>query len=365
MNMNKQQHKPCPNCGQELEFSALAGELFCQHCQQSFAISGQDDNVKITERDYHGQLSELDSQAEKSETIVTSCANCGAEIVLPENTVADRCSYCDSPVVASEKSQRLIRPQGVIPFKINQEQAATCFRKWLNSRWFLPGSIIQEAKTRSFQGIYLPYWTYDCRTFSEYIGQRGEYYYVTVSYTVQVNGRAQQRSRKERRTRWYPAAGFVQNRFNDLLVTGNSSFPQELQNALTPWNLADLKPYHPDFIRGFQEQSYSISLENGFSEAKFQMQSAIESAIRADIGGDVQRISDVDIDYREIRFKLILLPLWANTFHFRGETYPFLVNAQTGEVQGKRPWSTLKITVLILFCLVMIIAFLYFFLNNS
>ncbi len=342
------QHNPCPNCGEELEFSALSGQLFCRHCQQDFAISGQADNLEITEKDYQEQLSALGNQAEKTETIVTSCANCGAEIVLPENIVADRCSYCDSPIVASEKSQRLIRPTGLIPFKINQEQAGFFFRKWLKSRWFLPGAIHQEANIRSFQGVYLPCWTYDCRTLSEYTGQRGEYYYVTVHYTVRVNGRTQTRSRSERRTRWYPAAGIVQNRFNDLLVTGNASYPQELQNALTPWNLADLKPYHPDFIRGFQEQSYSTSLENGFAEAKTQMRPSIEESIRSDIGGDVQRIGNVDIDYREIRFKLILLPLWTSTFLYHAKTYPFLVNAQTGEVQGKRPWSAAKITTLIL-----------------
>lgn len=365
MNMNKQQHRPCPNCGQELEFSALSGQLFCQHCQENFAISGLDGKVEITEKDYQLQLSELDLQAEKTETIITSCANCGAEIVLPENTVADRCSYCDSPIVASEKSQRVIRPAGLISFKINQEQAGFFFRKWLKSRWFLPGAIHQEAKTRAFQGVYLPYWTYDCRTISEYTGQRGEYYYVTVHYTVRVNGRTQTRSRSERRTRWYPAAGFVQNRFNDLLVNGNNSYPQELQSALTPWNLADLKPYHPDFIRGFQEQSYTLSLENGFDEAKIQMRPSIEAAIRSDIGGDVQRIGNMNIDYREIRFKLILLPLWVSTFHFRKKTYPFLVNAQSGEVQGKRPWSTAKITSLILSLLLLITALLFFFLRDS
>ena len=365
MNMNKQQHKPCPNCGQELEFSALSGQLFCQHCQQNFAISGLDENVEIIEKDYQRQLAELGVGAEQDERIVAHCANCGAEILLPENTVADRCSYCDSPIVASEKSQRVIRPAGLIPFKINQQQAGFFFNQWLKSRWFLPGAIHQEAKTRAFQGVYLPYWTYDCRTLSEYTGQRGEYYYVTVHYTVRVNGRTQTRSRSERRTRWYPAAGIVQNRFNDLLVAGNNSYPQELQNALTPWYLTDLKPYHPDFIRGFQEQSYSTSLENGFAEAKIQMLPSIEAAIRSDIGGDVQRIGNMDIDYREIRFKLILLPLWASTFHFHAKAYPFLVNAQTGEVQGKRPWSAAKITMLILSLLLLIATLLYFFLKDS
>ncbi len=359
------QHKPCPNCGKELEFSALSCQLFCQHCQQNFAISGQDENVEITEKDYQKQLAELGDGAELDERIVAHCANCGAEIVLQENIVADRCNYCDSPIVAAEKSQRIIRPSRLIPFKINQEQAGFFFRKWLKSRWFLPGAIHQEAKTRSFQGTYLPYWTYDCQTLSEYTGQRGEYYYVTVHYTVRVNGRTQTRSRSERRTRWYPAAGIVQNRFNDLLVTGNSSCPPELQNALTPWYLADLKPYRPDFIRGFQEQSYSIPLENGFAEAKAQMSPVIERAIRADIGGDTQRIEHVNIDHHDIRFKLILLPIWINSLHFRGKTYPFLVNAQTGEVQGKRPWSAAKITTLALSILLFIAILVYFFLQDS
>ena len=363
MNNPTAQHHPCPNCGHEMEFSAQAGQLFCQHCQQAFEQPTREITNVIVEKNYEQQLAELEEQAETTEQIITRCNNCGAEIVLPQNIVADRCRYCDSPIVASGKSQRQIRPTALLPFKISKKQADTSFQKWLNSRWFMPSAVYHEAKTKSFHGVYLPYWTYDCETLSEYTGQRGEYYYVTVYYHVQVNGRSQRRSRSERRTRWYPAAGLVRNNFDDLLIAANDNFPDELQNALTPWHLAELTTYHPDFIRGFQEQSYSIPLSDGFETAKLQMRPEIEDTIRADIGGDTQRIQQTAIDYRKIRFKLILLPLWVNSFSFHNKTYQFLVNAQTGEVQGKRPWSIAKITTVILLSLLAASAILFYFLK--
>jgi hypothetical protein len=81
------------------------------------------------------------------------------------------------------------------------------------------------------------------------------------------------------------------------------------------------------------------------------MAGPIHASICGDIGGDHQRVHSVDTNYRHITFKHILLPVWLSAYRFRERTFRFLVNARTGEVQGERPYSWIKITLLVLFLL--------------
>ena len=48
------------------------------------------------------------------------------------------------------------------------------------------------------------------------------------------------------------------------------------------------------------------------------------------------------------RFKHILLPIWLASYRYQDKVYRFLVNGQSGEVQGERPWSVWKITFAVL-----------------
>ena len=41
----------------------------------------------------------------------------------------------------------------------------------------------------------------------------------------------------------------------------------------------------------------------------------------------------------------LLLPVWVAAYRYRGRSFRFVVNAQTGRVRGERPWSWIKITL--------------------
>ena len=73
------------------------------------------------------------------------------------------------------------------------------------------------------------------------------------------------------------------------------------------------------------------------------MDRVIERDIKFDIGGDRQRISSVDTDVSAVTFKHVLLPVWLAAYKYRGKSYRFVVNGQTGRVQGERPYSFWKI----------------------
>jgi hypothetical protein len=121
-----------------------------------------------------------------------------------------------------------------------------------------------------------------------------------------------------------------------------------LTEKLEPWDLKTATPYKDDFLAGFTAECYQTDLKQGFGEAQVRMAPEIDAAIRADIGGDEQRISSRRPRYSRITFKHILLPVWVSAYRFNGKLFQFLINARTGEVQGQRPWSAIKIAAAVL-----------------
>jgi len=196
--------------------------------------------------------------------------------------------------------------------------------------------------------MYVPYWTYDSDTTSFYRGQRGEHYWETQHYTTRQNGKTVHKTRRVRKTRWYPASGTVWGSFDDVLVLASNSLPRKYTEKLEPWDLHNLVPYKDEYLSGFRAESYHVDLADGFEYARGIMDVQIRRLVRRDIGGDEQRISSVRTQYDRITFKHILLPIWISAYRYKNTTYRFLVNGRTGEVQGERPWSWVKIMLLVI-----------------
>ena len=192
-------------------------------------------------------------------------------------------------------------------------------------------------------GIYVPYWTFDADTRSRYRGQRGEHYYETRTVTVTVNGKREQRQEQVQKTRWYPASGRVARDFDDVVVIAATSLPLRLADGLEPWDLTALAAYTPDYLAGFQAEGYTVPLADGHETARARMEQVIHGDVRRDIGGDEQRVTSVDTSWSDETFKHVLLPVWMAAYKYNGKSFRFLVNGQTGEVQGERPWSIWKI----------------------
>ena len=55
-----------------------------------------------------------------------------------------------------------------------------------------------------------------------------------------------------------------------------------------------------------------------------------------------------------VHFKTpIPLPVWMAAYKYRGKTYRFVVNGQTGRVQGERPYSAWKIAAAVILGLIL------------
>ncbi len=333
---------PCDECGADLRYDPNQGGLSCDHCGFHSPVEAANTPVvAIRELDFNAALDARLPEAEHEDVRSLSCPNCAAQISFDSINHAAECPFCATPVVTDTGTQRQIKPKGVLPFSLEERAARKAMTNWLGRLWFAPGGLQEYArKGRKMQGIYVPYWTFDADTKSAYSGQRGTAYYVTR--TVTRNGK--KTTQRVRKIRWSAKSGRVARFFDDVLVLASRSLPKRYTDALQPWELSALEPYRPDFLAGFAAEGYQVELPQGYNEARAYMDRIILRDVRFDIGGDEQRVHNVDTQISDVTFKHILLPVWLAAYKYRGKTYRFVVNGQSGKVQGERPYSAWKIT---------------------
>lgn len=344
---------PCQQCGASLHYSPGAQALVCDYC--GFVNPIPEIDLRVEEQPLQETLAKLDSEETMREVLTVDCRECGAEYTLPEGVHASQCDFCGSPVVAESREVRQLVPQGVLPFSITQEEADQAFSQWLGRLWLAPNALKKHARGEDhLRGVYAPYWTYDSDSKAAYKGQRGTFYQVPQRVQVMVNGRVQWQTRMVTKVRWTPVSGQVHRVFDDVLVIGSHSLPGHIVRRLRSWRLDALKPYQSAWLSGFRSELYQLGPAEGFEEASRIMDDVLRRDIVMDIGGDQQRITHMRSWHRDVHFKHILLPLWVAAYRFRGKSYRFVVNGQTGEVQGERPYSEWKIAGLVVLGLVVV-----------
>ncbi|TCB98438.1 hypothetical protein E0H26_08645 [Micromonospora zingiberis] len=342
----------CGGCGARVQYAPGTTVLHCPYCghRQQIAAAGRE----VREHAY-AQLATLPRKPAASVgAYVFGCPGCGAR--TESDALAQRCQFCAAPLVAQHAAGELIAPEAVLPFTVDRSGVRTALSTWCRSRWFAPNSLKKVSEAETLRGTYLPHWTFDARTVSDYQGQRGEHYYVAETYTVTVNGKAEVRTRQVRHTRWHPANGTVRRDFDDVLVPATTHLPADQLDQLAPWPLTEAVAYDGDYLAGYHALRYDTEPEAGLATAKTRMAQAIEQDCRSDIGGDEQRVSAVDTSYSDVTYKLLLLPVWIAAYLHHGRSYQVLVNARTGEVIGDRPYSRAKIAFAVLAALALVAA---------
>lgn len=347
-----QEHRfPCEQCGADYRFDPAASALVCDFCGHTQATQespwGQ---AALKELDFDAAMAERLPETELEETRVLSCPNCAAQVEFDPATHAAECPFCATPVVTDTGVNRHIKPKGVLPFALEERQAHQAMNDWLGRLWFAPKGLQEFArKGRKMQGIYVPYWTFDADTTSSYRGEKGTVYYETR--TVMRDGKQEQQ--RVAKVRWSRKSGRVARFFDDILILASHSLPNSYTDALQPWDLQAMEPYRPDYLAGFRAEAYTVELEDGYQEARQIIAQRIERDVRFDIGGDRQRIHNIDTNIADVTFKHVLLPVWLAAYKFRGKSYRFVVNGRTGQVQGERPWSAMKIAIAVIIGLIL------------
>ncbi len=334
----------CEACGADMRFDPSGGALMCDHCGQTADVT-ETHRAAIRELEFDDGLNLDLADRDTQELQIVKCANCAAQFEFAQDSFSEECPFCATPVVVDAGIVRAIRPKGVLPFSVAEQDARAAMRDWFGRLWFAPRGLQQFArKGRRLQGVYMPYWTFDADTQSNYSGERGTVYYDTT--TVMRDGRHVQK--RVQKIRWRPKSGTIARWFDDVLVLASKSLPKSFTDGLVPWDLERLEPYLPEFVAGFRAEGYTIELQDGFAIAREHMDRVIRRAVKFDISGDRQRIHSLSTHVSDVTFKHILLPVWMAAYKYRGRTFRCVVNGRTGRVQGERPWSGGKIALAII-----------------
>jgi ribosomal protein S27E len=334
-----------------MQFDPASGGMKCPFCGQSQALAAPPGGAKVAPHELDEFLAAGASKLQvlSGQALQVSCDGCGSVVAFEPPEIAGLCPFCGAAMVAQAKAaDPLIAPDGLLPAKVPKDQAMSEVRQWLQTRWFAPNALKRVARPEGINGVYLPFWDYNADTASRYSGARGEHYWETETYTeTDSNGNSVQQTRQVQRTAWYPASGEVERHFDGVLVAASKAVAEAKLDALEPWDLESMCPYEPAYLAGFKAQRYQVELPDGFEKAKGVMRKAIVDDVRRDIGGDEQRVDDVETQYSNAMFRHLLLPVWIGAYRFQSKVYQVAVNARTGEVQGERPYSVAKIALLV------------------
>jgi DNA-directed RNA polymerase subunit RPC12/RpoP len=346
----------CPNCAGNMTFSAETQKLTCPYCNYTKEIST---DGAVEERDFYSALQNANNNLQPMATnaMQVGCSSCGAIVNFTPPETATWCDFCGTKIVAQPKAaDPLVAPEGVLPFAFPQDSAKKSFNDWIGSRWFAPSALKNMSQSERLSSIYIPYWTFDAFAESDYTGERGEHYYETEYY--EENG--EQRSRQVQHTNWFYRSGQVSRHFDDTTVPATKSVLPEYVARLN-WDFGGLVPYEPAYLAGHKAQTYQVTLEEGFERFKEIAYNQIHSDCRSDIGGNEQRVHNINTNYSDITFKHLLVPVYASAYKFKDKTFQIVINGRTGEVQGERPYSWLKIGCLVITIITAIIFILILF----
>ncbi|MGV6829111.1 MAG: DNA helicase PriA [Flavobacteriales bacterium] len=352
--------KSCINCGAELLYAPGTTQLKCDYCGHTEEIAPSKNSIE--ELELKKYLDEMGGQSHSEEITILHCKNCGANQHVEENFKSLNCVYCSMPLIVEDAyKDTWITPGAVLPFQLDQKKAHTIFKKWVKGLWFAPNKLKKASiDPQNTKGLYSPYWTFDAQLYATYTGHRGEYYYVTK----RVGSGKNKRTVQERRIRWFPASGEISGFVDDTLTKASKQRSGKIPKQIAIWDFKKLKPFDSSYLSGFITEKYTIPLKEGHLESKKEVREIAQRWIKRDIGGDTQRITNMNMTLTEETFKHILLPVFISAYRFNGKRYHFFVNGQNGKLSGERPYSFWKIFFFVL-GIITVVALLNVFLSKG
>ena len=325
-------HFKCPDCGAYLEFSPEQAQFVCAYCGKAFDEAALREQSEQREKESESSRPE----AEEGGLRTYHCQNCGAEIVTGETTAATRCYFCHNPVVISERVSDRYRPDGIIPFSIDREDARGRFDAFIRKRMFVDRRFFSEAQLEDFSGVYYPFWVGEITGEGSFSGEgktvhtetTGNYVVTTTSYySLEREGRLV---------------------FRDLIRKALNQADRQLSDGIHPYDQNEMKPFAAGYLSGFLAEKRDMEEKDAEEDMLREVRGYVRDLLTQDSGlsgldGSTQFTPD------KPRLRYALLPAWVLTWRHEqtGKVYYYMMNGQNGRVCGKLP---LKKTKLAAFC---------------
>jgi DNA-directed RNA polymerase subunit RPC12/RpoP len=275
------------------------------------------------------------------------CEGCGAEVVIQKDQLKVACAYCGNERVLEQTKKELshqddIRPEQVLPFEVKRAVVLEDFQRWAKSLWFAPGDLWQMAHNEKIRGVFLPYWCYDTTTETHYSGEYGVD--RTESWEDEENGHRVRHTRTI--TDWYSRRGWSTHSYEDVLVMASKNVDRALAASIEPFHLKRAVPFSTELLTGWEAERYAFDHQKAWEKFGREVVTQRELARCTEIigrGADHTRFVRVECHFTELDSAHILLPLYVSGFQYNGKLYRFVINGQTGQIKGERPYSFWKI----------------------
>lgn len=342
----------CPACGAQAEWHPGKQKLICPFCGTESPYKFDTATGKVVELDLVAALRDLPNDERGWQTARRSvkCQSCYAVMVYDPSRVGQNCEFCGSPALVSyDEIKSPIRPQGVLPFRVDRNRIRDDIRRWWRSKWFAPGRLARTAMVDTVRGLYIPYWTFDAAVHCPWEAEAGHYYYVDVEGT---DNRGQRIVRRERRTRWEYASGAIDHFFDDDPVPGTQGLPMDILRQVEPFPTRDVVPYDTAFLSGHVVEHYKVVLIEAAEQSRQQMDAALEQLCAQQVPGDTYRNLRIHPDYSARTFKHVLVPIWLLTYNYGARAFQVVANGYTGKIAGRYPYSVWKILLVALLVLI-------------
>lgn len=319
----------CPNCGGSIKFDAQSGTFRCESCENTYDeadLQKYDDIINNTESTTTGSWSHAGSGAELDGMNSYICKSCGAQIVADENTAASSCPYCDSPIIMSGALSGALRPDYVLPFKLDKKAAINALNNFYRGKKLLPDSFTDQNKIKEIKSIYVPFWLFNS----------------DVSADITFNA-TRTRHWSDSRYNYTEINHYVVSRggsisFSNIPVDASTTMEDSYMDGIEPFDYATMTDFNPAYLSGFLADKYDVSAEDSFERANSRVRQSTSDIFRSTVMGyDSVSLRSAHIDNGSGSYSYALLPVWIFNTKYKGTNYLFTINGQTGSVAGVLP----------------------------
>ncbi len=329
----------CPCCGGAVEFNVDSQRLKCPYCDTEFDIATvqQADEFasnQVEQMNWNSQSSQWES-GETDGINVYLCNSCGGEIVADETTGATSCPYCGNQVVMKGQFSGALKPDLVIPFKLDKKAAKEALKKHFSNKKFVPKGFLTENKLDEIKGVYVPHWLFSCDAVVDtaYKGEKIRRWSDSKNNYIQVSGYDIYRS------------GVIG--FDNVPVDGSTKMPDDLMESIEPFNIGDAVPFNTAYLAGYLADKYDVDADNSIKRANERIkQSAIESFQQTVQGYTNVSPIGANMNVENGCCKYALYPVWILNVKWNDKIYTYAMNGQTGKFVGDIPTETKKASLI-------------------
>ncbi len=326
-----QQYK-CPCCGGAIEFDSGLQKMKCPYCDTEFEMEtlvSYDNELKNEASDDMAWETAAGGQWQEGEADglrVYTCQSCGGEIVGGETTAATSCPFCGNPVVMMGQFSGALKPDYVIPFKLDKKAALEALKQHYGGKRLLPKIFTEENHIDEVKGVYVPVWLFDAdadanirykatriRTWST-----SEYRYTETSYYAVMR------------------AGTIG--FERVPVDGSTKMDDALMESIEPFDFTDAVDFQTAYLAGYLADKYDVDSEQSITRANERIKKSTEQAFASTVKGYSSVMPESSsVHLKNGVAKYALYPVWLLNTSWNGEKYTFAMNGQTGKLVGDLP----------------------------